>query len=101
MNDRKTIEKIERAEDGSELVHMDGESNHVHLLMNDPPKVSVSSLVKTLKGVFELCSAPPIAANRQVLLEECSVVAFLFRCILRRRATRQIKRYIEQQTTPL
>lgn len=33
------------------LVQMDGESNHVHLLVNYPPKVSVSSLVNSLKGV--------------------------------------------------
>jgi len=28
---------------------MDGESNHVHLLVNYPPKVSVSSLVNSSK----------------------------------------------------
>ena len=35
----------------SELVEMDGEDNHVHLLVHYPPKVSVSSLVNSLKGV--------------------------------------------------
>lgn len=35
----------------SELVEMDGEDNHVHLLVQYPPKVSVSSLVNSLKGV--------------------------------------------------
>ena len=34
----------------SELVHLDGRGNHVHLLVNYPPKVSVSSLVNSLKG---------------------------------------------------
>jgi len=33
------------------LVQLDGASNHVHLLVNYPPKVSVSSLVNSLKGV--------------------------------------------------
>ncbi len=33
------------------LVQMDGESNHLHLLVNYPPKVPVSSLVNSLKGV--------------------------------------------------
>jgi putative transposase len=33
------------------LVQMHGESNQVHLLVNYPPKVSVSSLVNSLKGV--------------------------------------------------
>ncbi|MGL2388206.1 IS200/IS605 family transposase [Helicobacter pylori] len=35
----------------SELVEFDGESDHVHLLINYPPKVSVSKLVNSLKGV--------------------------------------------------
>ena len=33
------------------LVEIDGEDNHVHLLVQYPPKVSVSSLVNSLKGV--------------------------------------------------
>jgi putative transposase len=33
------------------LVEMDGEDNHVHLLVQYPPKVAVSSLVNSLKGV--------------------------------------------------
>ena len=35
----------------SELVEFDGEDDHVHLLVNYPPSVSVSSLVNSLKGV--------------------------------------------------
>jgi putative transposase len=35
----------------SELVEFDGEPDHVHLLINYPPKISVSSLVNSLKGV--------------------------------------------------
>jgi putative transposase len=34
-----------------ELVEFDGEKDHVHLLVNYPPKVSVSKLVNSLKGV--------------------------------------------------
>lgn len=34
----------------SELVEFDGEHDHVHLLVNYPPKVSVSKLVNSLKG---------------------------------------------------
>jgi len=33
------------------LAEFDGESDHVHLLVNYPPKVSVSRLVNSLKGV--------------------------------------------------
>ena len=35
----------------SELIEFDGESDHVHLLINYPPKVSISKLVNSLKGV--------------------------------------------------
>ena len=35
----------------AELIEFDGESDHVHLLVNYPPKVSISSLVNSLKGV--------------------------------------------------
>jgi putative transposase len=33
------------------LVEFEGEKDHVHLLVNYPPKISVSKLVNSLKGV--------------------------------------------------
>lgn len=35
----------------AQLIEFDGEGDHVHLLINYPPKVSVSKLVNSLKGV--------------------------------------------------
>ena len=35
----------------AQLVEFDGEDDHVHLLVNYPPKVAVSALVNSLKGV--------------------------------------------------
>lgn len=35
----------------ADLVEFDGEDDHVHLLVNYPPKVAVSNLVNSLKGV--------------------------------------------------
>jgi putative transposase len=35
----------------AELVEMDGEDDHIHLLLNYPPKVAVSTIVNSLKGV--------------------------------------------------
>ncbi|MFJ3924892.1 IS200/IS605 family transposase [Streptomyces sp. NPDC090022] len=35
----------------TELVEFNGEADHVHLLVNFPPKVAVSKLVNSLKGV--------------------------------------------------
>ena len=33
------------------LVEFNGETNHIHLLIDYPPKVSISKLVNSLKGV--------------------------------------------------
>ena len=35
----------------AQLIEMDGEDDHVHLLVEYPPKVAVSHLVNSLKGV--------------------------------------------------
>ena len=35
----------------AQLIEMDGEDDHVHLLVEYPPKVAVSALVNSLKGV--------------------------------------------------
>jgi putative transposase len=35
----------------AELVEFNGENNHVHLLVNYPPKMAVARLVNSLKGV--------------------------------------------------
>lgn len=36
---------------GAELREFNGEDDHVHLLVEYPPKVSISTLVNSLKGV--------------------------------------------------
>ncbi|MEU3191436.1 IS200/IS605 family transposase, partial [Streptomyces sp. NPDC006992] len=43
---RKVCEDFE-----AELKKFNGEDDHVHLLVNHPPKVTVSALVNSLKGV--------------------------------------------------
>ncbi len=35
----------------ADLIEMDGEDDHVHLLVQYPPKLAVSNLVNSLKGV--------------------------------------------------
>jgi putative transposase len=35
----------------AQLIEFNGEADHVHLLINYPPKVALSSLVNSLKGV--------------------------------------------------
>jgi putative transposase len=39
------------ADFGAELVELDGEDDHVHLLVASPPQVAVARLVNSLKGV--------------------------------------------------
>ena len=39
------------ADFGADLTEFNGESNHVHLLVNFPPTVTISRLVNSLKGV--------------------------------------------------
>lgn len=49
------------------LVEFNGEEDHVHLLVNYPPKVAISKLVNSLKGVSSLLirkrNYPTIAKN--------------------------------------
>jgi putative transposase len=51
LDDLRTIFASVCADFEAELVEFDGEDDHVHLLVNDPPKVAVSALVNSLKGV--------------------------------------------------
>lgn len=36
----------------AELIEFNGEKDHVHLLVNYPPKVSISKLVNSLRSLF-------------------------------------------------
>jgi putative transposase len=50
----RRLEEIMRAvcaDFETELVEFTGETDHVHLLVNFPPKVAISKLVNSLKGV--------------------------------------------------
>ena len=51
LDDMKSLFEKICANFEAELSEFDGECDHVHLLVNYPPKVSVSKLVNSLKGV--------------------------------------------------
>lgn len=51
INRLRTIFAKVCADFESQLIEMDGEDDHVHLLVEYPPKVAVSNLVNSLKGV--------------------------------------------------
>lgn len=51
MSRMKTIMRNVCDDFETELVEFNGGNNHVHLLVNHPPKIAVSKLVNSLKGV--------------------------------------------------
>ncbi|GAA2800512.1 hypothetical protein GCM10010505_29140 [Kitasatospora aburaviensis] len=65
----------------AELMEFNGEANHVHLLVNFPPKVAVSRLVNSLKGVSSRRAPPRVPRPRPPLLAGTAPVV---RLVLRR-----------------
>jgi len=51
LSDLKTIFSSVCQDFNATLEEMEGEQNHVHLLINYPPKQPISKLVNSLKGV--------------------------------------------------
>lgn len=85
----------------AELVEFDGERDHVHLLINYPPKVSVSRLVNSLKGV----SSRLIRKKRYACIQDKLWAGALwspsyFAASCGGAPISIIKQYIEQQDTP-
>lgn len=85
---------------GAELTEMDGEHDHVHLLVNYPPSVELSKLVNSLKGV----------SSRLLRSQHPDIVARYWKSTLWSRSyfaascggapLSVIQQYIEQQRTP-
>jgi putative transposase len=85
----------------SELKEFNGEGDHVHLLVNYPPKVSIAKLVNSLKGV----SARNIRKKRYSAITKAlwgdslwSPSYFAGSC--GGAPLKVIQQYIEQQKTP-
>jgi putative transposase len=83
------------------LVQMDGENNHVHLLVNYPPKVSVSSLVNSLKGVSSYVLRRQLPRIARCYWKNVLWSPSYFAASCGGAPLAVIKRYIEQQATPL
>ena len=85
---------------GVELAEMDGEHNHVHLLVNFPPHVQLSKLVNSLKGVSSRLlrkEFPEIEKNywKGVLWSRSYFAASVGGAPIS-----ILRQYIEQQNTP-
>jgi len=85
---------------GAELVELDGEDDHVHLLVNYPPKVAISALVNSLKGVSSrlLRKARPDLRARYFKGTLWSPSYFAASC--GGAPISIVRQYIEQQQTP-
>lgn len=85
---------------GAQLIEMDGEDDHVHLLVEYPPKVAVSGLVNSLKGV----------SSRLLRKERPDIQKYYWKGILWSPSyfasscggapISVVRQYIEQQQTP-
>jgi putative transposase len=84
----------------SELVEFDGEDDHVHLV-NYPPKVSVSSLVNSLKGVSSrMIRQKQYPSIRKKLWRGALWSPSYFAGSCGGAPIAVIRQYIEQQQTP-
>ena len=85
----------------AELVEFDGQSDHVHLLINYPPKITISKLVNALKGVSSrlLRKAHPEIASKYWKNVLWSPSYFAASC--GGAPISIIKQYIENQKTPI
>jgi len=85
----------------SELVEFDGEHDHVHLLVNYPPKVAVSHLVNSLKGVSSrMIRKKNYPSIRQKLWGGALWSPSYFAGSCGDAPIAVIRQYIEQQKTP-
>ncbi len=85
---------------GAELVEADGESDHVHLLITYPPKVSVASLVNSLKGVSSRLLRKDYRDLRRYYWKNALWSPSYLAASCGGAPLDSIKQYIEQQTTP-
>ena len=69
----------------AELIEFDGEDDHVHLQVTYPPKVALSSLVNSLKGISSrLIRKKELSFDPEKTLGRSTLVAKLFCWKLRR-----------------
>ncbi|NCC28024.1 MAG: IS200/IS605 family transposase [Gammaproteobacteria bacterium] len=82
------------------LVEMDGEHDHVHLLVAYPPKVAVSALVNSLKGVSSRLLRQERPDIQQRYWKGVLWSPSYFAASCGGAPMSIVRRYIEQQQTP-
>ena len=84
----------------AELTEFNGEDDHVHLLINYPPKVAVSDLVNSLKGVSSRHLRKDFPEIKNKLWGGSLWSPSYFASSCGGAPLEIIKQYIEQQQTP-
>ena len=84
----------------AELIEFDGEHDHVHLLVNYPPKVAVSSLVNSLKGASSRILRTKHPEIKNKLWGNALWSPSYFAASCGGAPIGIIKQYIQQQQTP-
>ena len=85
----------------AQLVEFDGEDDHVYLLVNYPPKVSISKLVNSLKGVSSrMIRQKKYPSIKQKLWGDALWSPSYFAGSCGGAPIEIIRQYIEQQNTP-
>ncbi len=85
----------------TQLKEFNGEGDHVHLLINYPPKVSVSKLVNSLKGVSSrYVRAQQFPTLHKYIWMDSLWSGSYFAGSCGGASLELIKQYIEQQETP-
>jgi putative transposase len=83
------------------LVEFEGEGDHVHLLINYPPKVAISKLVNSLKGVSSrLIRKKKYLSIERALWGESLWSPSYFAGSCGGASLSVIRQYIEQQQSP-
>jgi putative transposase len=84
----------------TELVEFDGEHDHVHLLVNYPPKIAISSLVNSLKGASSRIVRTKHPEIKNKLWGSALWSPSYFAASCGGAPIGIIKQYIQQQQTP-
>ena len=88
------------ADFGACLVEMDGADDHVHLLVEYPPRMAVSNLVNSLKGVSSRLLRKERPDTRQCYWKGVLWSPSCFAASCGGAPISVVRQYIEQQQTP-
>jgi len=82
------------------LMELDGETDHIHLLVRYPPKLAIAVLVNSLKAVSSRKLRAAFSELRRVSRSTALWSRSYFACSVGGAPIDVLRRYIEQQATP-